>query len=636
MRKKLLVASLVLFSGFNSSMAAELKEPLGLGEIVVTATKTPHILKNVPVVAQVITQKDIKKTCANSVAGILKNVPGVFVQGDDIPGNRFWTATIEGMPFNAGYGLVLIDGERVRGEGMGEAGIGLNQIPPELIKKIEIVQGPSSLLYGSDAMTGVVNIITKGIPTKPTYGFGAKYGTRHTGIYNMYWGRKINFKSGLLLQATREESKMGAYGYRPKTRKESFKRTTFIGKYSYDFSDKLKFGVKLQAQEKLTNSRYLTRDTFAKFTDDKYRISPHLIANFGDSKLIVRGYYHKWYMDAHSYGNDPYPYTLRKGNMYYKDAEIRYLKPIKSNQLLTLGTEYLQSKLDYNLSHKTVDSTSAYLQDEIDLDAEKLPVSILAGIRGEHNSQYGSELCPKLAMMIVPYTGMRVRASVGRAFKAPTMRQAFYTQPFYHHGHWIVSNPDLKAEKSWGYSLGIEQQLGDFMLGNINLFRNDVKDMVIRDSIEKDIDEDGVPDSVWTYKNAQKAFTEGVGTSLKWNLIDNPIYNLLLNTSYTYTHTRNKDTKKPLPYVPRHAVANLISFNYKPLEVKTSVDVQAAGKTEDKKYSGFTTVDVKISKGFGNYGTFSVEGNNIFDSTYGGNPDRSWGSAWFAEYSINF
>jgi len=80
-----------------------------------------------------------------------------------------------------------VDGQRVRGGGMGDSGIGLNQVPPQMIERIEIVKGPSSVLYGSDALAGVVNIITKPAPDKTIYGFEAGYGTFGT-IWNIYTG----------------------------------------------------------------------------------------------------------------------------------------------------------------------------------------------------------------------------------------------------------------------------------------------------------------------------------------------------------------------------------------------------------------------------------------------------------------
>ena len=155
--------------------------PAVLEEVVVTATRTPHTLKDVPVETVVITREDIKRNNAQNAMDALKTVPGITsAVHDDVFGTYTWRAKMRGLNFNDGYGLILIDGQRVMGSGqsggMGEYGIGLNQIPVEMIERIEVVKGPSSALYGSDAMAGVVNVITRKSPDKPSGRVGASYG----------------------------------------------------------------------------------------------------------------------------------------------------------------------------------------------------------------------------------------------------------------------------------------------------------------------------------------------------------------------------------------------------------------------------------------------------------------------------
>jgi len=152
-----------------------------LEEIVVTATKTPHTLKDVPVETVVITREDIERTNAQNAMDVLKNIPGIETSvHDDVFGTYTWNAKLRGLSFDDGYGLILIDGQRVMGcgqsGGMGEYGSGLNQIPVDMIERIEVVKGPSSALYGSDAMAGVINIITMKVPKKATGRAGVAYG----------------------------------------------------------------------------------------------------------------------------------------------------------------------------------------------------------------------------------------------------------------------------------------------------------------------------------------------------------------------------------------------------------------------------------------------------------------------------
>ncbi len=625
----LLIGLLLVFCWLPKVFAGESSSPWSLGEVVVTATKTPHPLKDVPVETVVITKKDIEDSSVQTISDVLRYVPGIFVRDEDVPGITSWRATMRGLRFNDGYGLILVDGDRVRGEGMGDSGIGLNQIPPQMIEKIEVVKGPISTLYGSDAMAGVVNIITKSVPDRPIYGFEAGYGSHFTNMEYMYWGTKVN-KLGMLFQANREESEMGAYGFR-NTRDESFERSTLINKFAFDLNENVRFDLKLAFQDENRKTIYLNQDTQVLQKHFKYRISPKLQVNFADnSKFFLRGYYYNWHLDKREYGATPSGYPEMNGDMSYRDVEARYVRPVFSENLLTIGAEYLQQKLDYTFSNKTFNSVSVYLQDEASLKK----VDILLGARFEDHSEYGSEFCPKVSLMLKYWENTRIRASVGRAFKSPTIRQAFYTAPYPHGDYYYVSNPNLKAETSWGYSLGVEHNIGDRFVGSITVFRNDIDNMITRYYTYRDINNDGVNEKIRTFDNTDKALTQGVETSLKISIIETPEMRFLLNTGYTYLHTENKKTGEPLSDIPRHNFVSQAIFNYKPLGVLFNLGIQYASETDST--DSYSVVDLKLVKNIGKHSSFSVEGNNIFGSDYGGDPDRWWGATWFVRFKIDF
>lgn len=146
-----------------------------LDDVVVTGTRTPHTLKEVPVETVLINRSEIERSNAQTVTDILKTVPGINTSGvDDVFGSTSSRVRLQGLSFNDGYGLILIDGQRVHGSGQsgahGEYAVGLNQIPVAMIERIEVVKGPGSVLYGSDAMVGVINIITRKTPAETVGG----------------------------------------------------------------------------------------------------------------------------------------------------------------------------------------------------------------------------------------------------------------------------------------------------------------------------------------------------------------------------------------------------------------------------------------------------------------------------------
>ncbi len=118
-----IILGMVIFSGMRSDLLAQESEKVDvwkLDEVVVTGTRTPHLLKDVPVETIVVTQEEIRHSSANVVSDILKEIPGVYIQGENFPGASSYQSQMRGLPFDSGYGLILIDGQRVLGGGMGE------------------------------------------------------------------------------------------------------------------------------------------------------------------------------------------------------------------------------------------------------------------------------------------------------------------------------------------------------------------------------------------------------------------------------------------------------------------------------------------------------------------------------------
>jgi outer membrane receptor for ferrienterochelin and colicins len=632
--------SIVILAGIMSLILSQMSWAEGekeeeekvfkLGEVVVTATKTPHMLKDVPVETVVITKDEIERSSAQTVTDILRYVPGLFVRSEDSPGISSWRTKIRGLDFNSGYGLILIDGQRVKGGGMGEYGYGLNQIPPEMIERIEIVKGPGSVLYGSDAMAGVINIITKPTPDRTITGFQAGYGSHDTQVYSAYGGTKVD-SFGVFLNVSREKSEMGEYGYNSE-RNEDYERDRVDAKFSYDLKQNINFSLNLAGEDADRKQKYLTKDTVRYSDDYKILVAPELKAAFEDnSSLLVRGYYYDWNFKSKEYGT-PSGFTPTRGDMYYRDIEGKYSKPFWKTHLGTLGAEYLQEELDYNLSDETIDTISGYLQDEAGFIIWK-PLKVVLGGRVDNHSKYGTEFCPKISLMWELTDKRRIRGSVGRSFKSPNIRQLYYKVPYQHGSYWFRSNPDLDAEKSWGYSLGGEQGLGDRVLFGISLFRNDVKDKVVW--LESGETINGLPVKIG--ENVAKAYTQGAEAEFKAIISKG----LSVNLGYTYLDTEDRENHKELTYCPRHTITGQVIYEYKPWGLTFNMGSQYVGKMykdaeNTRETKNYSLVDIKIIKKLTKFALISVEGNNIFDSDYG-EPERDWwGATWLTRFKMGF
>ena len=598
-----LIGSVTLLISITAQ--AEEKEPK-LEEIVVTATKTPHTLEDVPVETILVTKEDIKGSNAKNVSELLGNIAGFYIRGENVPGSSAYLSRLRGLDFDKGYGLILINGERVLGGGMGEYGISLNQIPLEMIERIEVVKGPGSVLYGSDAIVGVVNIITKPVPEKPALTVSGGYGSYGTSLANISYGQKIE-KFGFLVSAQKETSERGRYG----ASEDDFEGRYALVKGSYDFSDKVNFSIGINHDN--LEWKYQT--------EEKLKFSPSLEIALPDASVMkLKGYSNRLNMDSFSPG-----YTRRYGDITYTQTEVQYTKLLGKSQLITAGGEYLLRDIDASFADKSDTFQSLYLQDELMLK----PFSVVIGGRLDDYSRYGTEFNPKTSLMWEVAENTRLRASIGRAFKSPTIRQLYVS--FKHGAWWNKPNEDLSSEVSLGYSAGIEHIFSKKLSANLNLFRNDIKDIIIAVDTSETID--GTP--VRTWKNVGKAFTQGSELGIKAAVLDS----LFLNIGYTYLETENTETQKELTYNPHHTASIGMDYEVKPWETSFHwrTNYISEGYTDEantKKTGSYYISNLKIIKDITRNVSFSMDVDNIFESDYG-EPDKEWlGRVIFGKLTI--
>jgi outer membrane receptor for ferrienterochelin and colicins len=177
------------------------QDPLKLEQVIVTATKTEHTLGDVPVDAEVITREELEERQVKTVQEALKYLPGVKINQTSSGWGDKGKVQMQGL--DERHTLILVDGQRFLG-GHGDA-VDLQSIPVAMVERIEVVKGPASALYGSDAMGGVVNIITRSAPGKASLTLSPSFGSRATQVHEATAGFGIN-KFGSLLSYTYRES----------------------------------------------------------------------------------------------------------------------------------------------------------------------------------------------------------------------------------------------------------------------------------------------------------------------------------------------------------------------------------------------------------------------------------------------
>jgi outer membrane receptor for ferrienterochelin and colicins len=340
------------------------------------------------------------------------------------------------------------------------------------------------------------------------------------------------------------------------------------------------------------------------------------------------------YFDAESSSSHRY------GNIGYDQMELQYTWNLTATQLITTGAEMQRQGIDYLIDNsggtrttvkEGVDSWSFFIQDELTL-FKKLVV--VPGIRYDDHSTFDESVNPKLSMMYRLLDATTLRASVGKSFKSPTIRQLYYDVPFYHSPFYIQSNPDLEPETSIGYSVGLEQWLFDSkVILNLGCFRNDIEDMVVTEASDQTYN--GA--ELRIYKNVEKAMTQGVEFSARIQLGDS----FLVNAAYTYTDSEDEATGKELTYIPAHEFSLTPTYEYLPLGLGASATLACYSKqytSEDHstQIDGHCVVDAKVYKRIGKAAKLSLEADNIFDSDKGDERNFRSGQTVTAKLDIAF
>ena len=658
MSKNLLsiVAAVVLAASVTFSWADEPNEKgiTRLEDIVLTGTKTPHALKDVPVETVVITRDDIERTNAQNAMDILKNIPGIDASvHDDVFGTYTWRAKLRGLNFNDGYGLILIDGQRAMGcgqsGGMGEYGIGLNQIPVDMIERIEVVKGPSSALYGSDAVAGVINIITKKVPEKATGRAGIAYGwykikerrsdgeitepsddghSRNLSQHYVSFGDRISDRSGYLLSYNYDSAE--DIGEDP----VKSDRHSFMGKLDADLSESIDMYLKFELSdyEKADNRE-----------EESHRVSAGIdFRPREDHFFSLKAYTYTW---DFTHGSPGYSHGYKDGDVGYDQGEIQYTWYFSDWNALTLGGELQTQNIDYlirnydnggNLTsvvnvNEDVDTSSLYMQDEITLFKA---FTLVGGLRYDDHSTFGSEVNPKLSLMYKFSEDTVFRASAGKAFKSPTIRQLYYDIPYKHGDYYCKSNPDLEPETAVGYSASMEKWLFDrAIMFNLGYFRNDVDEMVVGEDTGETYN--GLP--LREYRNVEEAWTQGLEFMCRTYMAEE--FSAFL--SYTYTDSENEEIGKELTYTPKHVFSLSPAYELERYGLGTSATVSYISKqykdsdNTDKIY-GHTVVDAKIYKYLSDKGKLSFEVDNVFDSDKGDDDSFRTGRTFTAKLDIFF
>lgn len=571
---------------------------------MVTATRTESKIVDVPVNTTVISAEKIADRHYLDVADVLKDVPGATVMDTGV-GAYEKKVVLNGDE----RVLVLVDGKRVNIDmgTMSRASYDLNQMPDvSLIERIEVVKGHGGALYGSDAVGGVINIITKKMDHsygKVSMGFGSHQARDAKAMYTIKEG-----KTGVMVASSKY--KQGYHEYKD-AKTEANKRWPVASTYENE-----KVSVKLSQELSETSNLELGYD-FSKFEGVRSYSTKAKSASFSNKK--TNDFYAKydWTVNDKDQGfiqlyRNKYDY-YNAGDMYETDTgfEAQQNITLSDNNRLVVGASYRKAKALNATSYtaeKSINNKAVFVSDQWEFAPSW---TLDAGVRYDKHSTAGSKTTWSAGLNKKFDENSHAYFNWGQVFKAPTLDDLYY----YSVMEWGSSkyenygNPNLKPEKGDTWTIGYGTKIADKTSVNISYFQSKLEDAIDWDTTYS------ANGSVSIARNVDKQKKNGMELSVGHELNDN----WDLEASYTYIRVKNNDHGngyvRDANYIP-----NMYRFGVRYQDDLWNADLfLRGGSGADKSAyvdSKYMTLDMSVAYKATKDLSFYAKGYNLFNKAY--------------------
>lgn len=658
-----------------------------LNEVFITATRTERQLSSLPLPTSIITSADIVKAGVTKLNEILSEQTGIITVPDFGGGEG---VQIQGL--DSAYTLILIDGVPLVGRSAGT--LDLSRISVGNIDRIEIVKGASSALYGSEALAGVINIITK----RPKYdifsgSISERYATFNTHDINGNIVWKKNKFSGTFF-ANYFSSDGYDFNSQPFIQTvEPYHNTTIQPRFYYDFSDKLKLiaGVRFYNQKQDYKSVIESENYEGKSTINEWNTQIRFDHKW-NSKIESEYEIYTTNYKADEFLNNPDNQLFESSfyNQWLFRPEVRTTFTINKDKLTTgFGVNHEILDRTYFDSKITFDSQYLFVQYDYN-PIEKL--NILAGFRYDNHNQFQSQLSPKIAVNYKISPSISLKSSFGYGFKAPDFRQLYFDFTNSSVGYTVLgynvaenqlnefeaqgqllsrvqgisfSDP-LKPESSVNFNLGSFYQKGKIKM-DINAFYNSITNLIDTRVVAQKTN----GQNVFSYFNINQIFTYGIEYNANYSFTKD----FKVSVGYQYMVAKDKSVIKAIENGQVFArdpitlesfqlkksdyfglfnrskhIAN-IKFFYSIPKLKTDINLRIIYRSKFglfdtnsnqilDKYDDFVNeyflTNLSISKSFKDKFILQAGANNIFDFTNPQEISNIPGRQIFGKLQFNF
>ena len=615
----------------DTTINFRLKEDvLNLNEVTVTATRTPKLLKDAPMITRVITSEDIKRLNAVTVQDLLET---------ELPGLEF-TREMDGQTaihmqgMSGKYVLFLIDGERMAGETLNN--VDYNRLNADNIERIEIVKGAASALYGSNAIGGVVNIITKdaskpwsanvngylGTGDQKEQRYGATFGTKQQNIHSLTSFSYKRTDTYSLSDTTGKDTYINGgwdIAVNEKILWKATDRISFTGKGGF-------------YTRKVDNYDSKVKDRYRNFNGNirmNYLITDK--QNLEVSYLLDRynkyDYYVKKDLDSLNYRNTQ------------QTARAQYNYSFTQGNTLTGGAEFFRDELmSYQFDGDTHSTNDYILYAQHDFNVTE-DFNLVYGARMDYYNSFGAHVSPNISLMykLKPFT---VRTSYSRGFRAPSLKEMWTMWDMGNMGWFIIAgNPDLKPEVSDNFTLSAEYTRDRVNFSVVGYY-NQIKDKI--SSIYN-----ASRDTSY-YRNVDKSKLAGLDA----NLAVKCPYGFTVKAAYAYVHEDMKQNGYNVSSTRPHSAT--LGLNYELSKKNYNLNVAVNGRFLSKldtneanddnteftpiHYPGYQMWRVTVSQRFFRAYLLQASVDNLFNykpEYYSSNSPISPGTTFTVGLSVN-
>ena len=547
--------------------AVAAQETPQLNDIVVTASGFEQQISSAPASISVISREELERGHYQNVTDALRDVPGVVVTGGGA-GDNGNDISIRGMPSQ--YTLILVDGRPQNSRESrpnGSAGFEQDWLPPlQAIERIEVVRGPMSTLYGSDAIGGVINVITRKVADTWHGNIqldtvlqedSASGDSRQANFYLS--GPLVADRLGLQLYgrtSERDEDDI-ENGYEEKSLQSLTARLSLAASDNHDFTAEA--GITEQDRRSLVGRsapaegcRGGCTDSIGEYTNSHVALTHSGRFDWGTSETFVQ--------------RERSENQSRDIEITNTTAKTSAVIPLGMH-MLTVGASWEEESLEDGTTNQISDRTAVensqwalFMEDEWMLTNAW---ALTGGLRLDDDDNYGSHLSPRLYSVWNMTPEWTLKGGVSTGYRSPNLREITPDWGQVSRGGNVYGNPDLEPETSLNKEIALLYGNDAGLNGSLTLFHNDFEDKITRIACPIDICNAGPNQfgSDPTYRvNIDDAVTQGVEASLGAPLTDT----LALTASYTFTDSEQKSGEyagEPLTQLPRHQVSATLDWD---------------------------------------------------------------------------